>query len=330
MKTFIIAEAGVNHNGSLKNAFKLVDIAIAANVDAIKFQTFNPKLLASKHAETAPYQKNIDKSNSQLEMLTRINLSKEKQRKIFEYCNLKKIKFMSSPFDIESSEFLFELGLDTIKIPSGEITNLPLLRHIGKSGRKIILSSGLSTLSEVRNGLNVLINSGTDKEKITILHANSMYPSPIEDINLKAMLTIKEELKVPVGYSDHSLGIDVPIIAVALGATVIEKHFTIDKKMDGPDHKASLNPDELSLMVKKIRETETILGSEIKKPTKSEMVNITSVRKSIVASSAILKGELFTEDNIATKRPAVGLSPMLWDEVIGQRAEKNYEPDDFL
>jgi len=330
-KVFIIAEAGVNHNGHLELAKKLVDIACEAGVDAVKFQTFKAKNLVSKSAKMADYQKeNLKKETSQYEMLKQLELGFDEFIELKKYCNEKNIIFLSTPFDDESIEFLDNLGLEIFKIPSGEITNLPYLRKIGKSQKKVILSTGMSNLCDIENALNVLLEAGTKKENITILHANTEYPTPKEDVNLKAMLTIKEAFKVDVGYSDHTLGIEIPIAAVAMGASVIEKHFTLDKTMSGPDHKASLEPHELKAMTKAIRNIEIAFGDGIKKPSKSETKNIEIARKSIVAKCNIKKGEIFSEKNLTTKRPANGISPMRWDEVIGKVANKDYEEDERI
>ena len=330
-KVFIIAEAGVNHNGSLELAKKLVDVAYKAGVDAVKFQTFKAKNLVSKSAKMADYQKeNLKKETSQYEMLKQLELAFDEFIELKKYCNEKNIIFLSTPFDDESIEFLDNLGLEIFKISSGEITNLPYLRKIGKLQKKVILSTGMSNLCDIENALNILLQAGTKKENITILHANTEYPTPKEDVNLKAMLTIKEAFKVDVGYSDHTLGIEIPIAAVAMGASVIEKHFTLDKTMSGPDHKASLEPHELKAMTKAIRNIEIALGDGIKKPSKSETKNIEIARKSIVAKCNIKKGEIFSEKNLTTKRPANGISPMRWDEVIGKVANKDYEEDERI
>jgi len=330
-KVFIIAEAGVNHNGSLELAKKLVDVAYKAGVDAVKFQTFKAKNLVSKSAKMADYQKeNLKKETSQYEMLKQLELAFDEFIELKKYCNEKNIIFLSTPFDDESIEFLDNLGLEIFKISSGEITNLPYLRKIGKLQKKVILSTGMSNLCDIENALNILLQAGTKKENITILHANTEYPTPKEDVNLKAMLTIKEAFKVDVGYSDHTLGIEIPIAAVAMGASVIEKHFTLDKTMSGPDHKASLEPDELKAMVKAIRNIEIALGNGIKKPSKSETKNIEIARKVIVAKRNIKKGEKFSEENLTVKRAGKGISPMRWGEVIGKVADKDYNKDETI
>ena len=329
MSVFIVAEAGVNHNGSIELAKKLIDVASDAGVDAIKFQTFKANKLATKNASKAMYQKNTtNKNETQFDMLKKLELSVDSHKELISYCKSKKITFLSSPFDHESIELLKDLDLEIFKIPSGEITNLPYLRHIGKLNKKIFLSTGMSTIEEIKNALSVLINSGTKKDKITVLHANTQYPTPMEDVNLKAMVTIGKELNVNFGYSDHTLGIETDIAAVAMGASCIEKHFTLDCNMDGPDHKASLEPNQLKAMVKAIRNIEKALGSSIKKPSKSEMQNIKIVRKSIVAKTKIKKGEILNEQNLSIKRPGGGISPMKWDDVVGTKSVKDYNEDD--
>ena len=330
-KVFIIAEAGVNHNGSIKLAKKLIDVACKAGVDAVKFQTFKAKNLVSKNAQKAEYQKQTtDSEESQFDMIKKLELDVETHKELISYCNSQNIMFLSTPFDHDSIELLNDLGLEIFKIPSGEITNLPYLRHIGKLNKKVILSTGMADIGEIEDALDILIGAGTKKKNITVLHANTMYPTPMEDVNLKAMVTIGNAFDVAYGYSDHTLGIEVDIAAVAMGACCIEKHFTLDKTMDGPDHKASLEPDELVAMVKAIRNIEVALGSSIKKPSKSEMSNMQIARKSIVASSNIKKGEILTEKNIAVKRPATGINPMHWDEVVGTIATKDYQEDELI
>lgn len=330
-KVFIIAEAGVNHNGSLEMAKKMVEVAKEAGADAIKFQTFKAENLVTKNAMKAEYQKQTtNKNESQYEMIKQLELSFNDFKELKKYCDKKEIMFLSTPFDFESIDFLNNLGLEIFKIPSGEITNLPYLRKIGKLKKKIILSTGMADLGEIEDALDVLINVGTKRENITILHCNTEYPTSYEDVNLLAMNTIKEAFKVNVGYSDHTLGVEVSIAAVALGAKVIEKHFTLDKNMSGPDHKASLEPDELKTMIKAIRNVEMALGNGIKKPSKSELKNKEIARKSIVAKRDIKKGEIFTEENIAVKRPGNGISPMRWDEIIGKTAMKDYKEDEFI
>ena len=304
MSVFIIAEAGVNHNGSIDLAKKLIDVAVNSGADAVKFQTFTAKKLVRKDAQKAKYQKQTtDASESQFDMLKTLELDREAHKELMAYCQEKEIIFLSTPFDHESINLLNDLGLKTFKIPSGDITNLPYLRHIGSLGKQVILSTGMADLCEVGDALSILINAGTAKNNITVLHANTMYPTPMEDVNLNAMLTMQKEFGVSVGYSDHTLGIEVDIAAVAMGANVIEKHFTLDKSMEGPDHQASLGPQELKAMVSAIRNIEKALGSSQKKPSPSESENINIVRKSIVASKNIEKGEVLTVNNITVKRP---------------------------
>jgi len=330
-KTFIIAEAGVNHNGSIELAKKLIDVAVEAGVNAVKFQTFKADKLVLKYAPKAEYQKKTTcKNESQYEMIKKLELDIKTHKELISYCKQKGIMFLSTPFDHDSIELLNNLGLEIFKIPSGEITNLPYLRHIGSLKKRVILSTGMATLGEIEDALDVLISAGTLKENITVLHTNTMYPAPLEDVNLKAMQTIAYAFKVDVGYSDHTLGIEVPIAAVAMGAKVIEKHFTLSRDIKGPDHKASLEPDELKAMVKAIRNIELALGDGIKKPTVSEIPNIKIARKSIVAKKPIKKGEILTEENLTTKRPGNGISPMRWDEIIGTVASKDYEMDDLI
>ena len=332
MSVFIIAEAGVNHNGSIELAKKLIDVAVTAGVDAVKFQTFKAEKLVSKSASKAAYQKENmnDSDDSQFAMLKKLELDVGTHHELIAYCKQHNIMFLSTPFDHDSIGMLDELGLDIFKVPSGEITNLPYLRHIGKLNKQVILSTGMADIGEIEDALDVLIGAGTQKENITVLHANTMYPTPMEDVNLKAMQTIGHTFDVPYGYSDHTLGIEVDIAAVAMGATVIEKHFTLDKTMEGPDHKASLEPDELIAMVKAIRNIELALGSSVKKPSKSEKPNISVARKSIVASTTIQKGDVLSENNLTVKRPGNGISPMGWDDIVGTIAQKNYEVDELI
>ena len=329
--TIIIAEAGVNHNGSIELAKKLIDVAAEAGVDFVKFQTFKAGTLVTQAADKAEYQKEITNTNeSQFEMINKLELDRNAHETLIDYCKIKNIQFLSTAFDHDSIDLLDELNIPLFKIPSGEITNLPYLRHIGKMGKPIIMSTGMSTLDEVHNALNILIESGVEKEQITILHCNTEYPTPMKDVNLKAMLTIKDELGVNIGYSDHTLGIEVAISAVAMGATVIEKHFTLDRNMSGPDHAASLEPEELKAMVAAIRNIEKAMGGGEKKPSSSEIKNIPIARKSIVAKKIIKKGEGFSEENLTVKRPGTGLSPMLWDKIIGTRATKNFDLDELV
>jgi len=331
MSVFIIVEAGVNHNGSVELAKKLIDVASDAGANVIKFQTFKAENLVSKNAPKAEYQKETtDKQESQFDMIKKLELDIDTHKVLMQYCDKKNIMFLSTPFDHDSINMLNELGLEIFKIPSGEITNLPYLRHIGSLNKEVILSTGMADMGEIEDALDILTEAGTKKENITVLHANTMYPTPMEDVNLKAMVTIGNTFNVAFGYSDHTLGIEVDVAAVAMGATIIEKHFTLDKTMDGPDHQASLEPDELIAMVKAIRNIELALGSSVKKPTPSEQPNIAIVRKSIVTKRAIKMGEVLTEDNLAIKRPGTGISPMRWDEIVGSIATKDYKEDELI
>ena len=330
-KTFIIAEAGVNHNGSLSLAKKLIDQAAWAGADAVKFQTFKTENLVTESAQKAAYQKvSTDRKESQFAMLKKLELSDDAQRALLGYCKKNKIQFLSSPFDLDSVDFLAGLGLKIFKIPSGEITNLPYLRKVGKLGVKVILSTGMSYLNEVREAIEVLRSSGTRLKDIIVLHCHTEYPTDYKDVNLRAMRTMQKELNVTVGYSDHTPGIIVPAIAVALRACVIEKHFTLDRTMEGPDHKASLVPAELKAMVLAIRAAEQVLGDGIKKPTQVELRNKPIGRKSIVALKHIQKGEIFNEHNLTVKRPGTGIDPMSWDKILGTAAKKNFKPDQMI
>lgn len=331
MNVFIIAEAGVNHNGSITLAKKLIDVAAKSGANAVKFQTFKAEKLVSKTAEKADYQKQTtDLSESQFDMLNRLELDLNTHKELISYSKEKGIMFLSTAFDHNSIDLLNDLGLQIFKIPSGEITNLPYLRHIGLLNKNVILSTGMSSLEEIADALKILINSGTTKENITVLHANTMYPTPMEDVNLNAMKTIADAFDIEIGYSDHTLGIEIDIAAVAMGAKIIEKHFTLDREMEGPDHKASLEPSELKSMVDAIRNIEKAMGDGTKRPTKSEKPNIEIARKSIVTIKSIAKGERFTEKNIAVKRPGTGLSPMKWDSIVGTIAERDYKLDELL
>ena len=332
-KVIIIAEAGVNHNGDINLAKKLIDIAVEAGVDYVKFQTFKSESLVSKSAKKADYQieNTQDSTENQLQMLKKLELSHDQHQELINYCEQKNISFFSTAFDLESLVYLSKLGLSMVKIPSGEITNLPYLRKAASLFSEVIISSGMSTMKEISDALNVFIQSGISKGKITILHCNTEYPTPMQDVNLQAMLSIHKEFGVNVGYSDHTLGIEVPIAAVAMGAKVIEKHFTIDRNMPGPDQLASLEPNELKAMVRSIRNIElAISGNGIKEPSESEKKNIQIARKSIVANKNINKGEVFSDKNITTKRPGYGISPMRWDELIGQIAKKDFNADELI
>lgn len=331
MKTMVISEAGVNHNGDLGLAKKLIEVAAKSGADYVKFQTFNAERLVTKKARKARYQmRNSNSSESQFEMLKSLELSETMHRELIEESGVQGIGFISTAFDIESANMLLLLGQDIFKIPSGEITNLPYLRHIGSFGKKIILSTGMSNLQEVSDALEILEVSGTPKSQITVLHCTSAYPAPVSEVNLLAMQTIKENLDVAVGYSDHTLGIEVSLAAVALGATVIEKHFTLDRNLPGPDHVASLEPDELKSMVSQIRNIEVALGDGVKRAMPSELENLSLVRRSIVANSSIRKGEIFSELNLAAKRPGTGISPMRWDRIIGSRAIRDFHVDELI
>lgn len=331
-KTLIIAEAGVNHNGDIVKAKALIDKGAEAGVDYVKFQTFKAANLVTKQAKRAAYQdKNTQDNDSQYEMLKKLELSQKDHQELIDYCAQKGVKFLSTGFDFESLEFLAGLGITIAKVPSGEITNLPYLRKVATLFPEVIISTGMANITEIKDTVKVLTDNGVSKDKITVLHCNTEYPTPMEDVNLKAMLHIQRELGVPVGYSDHTLGIEVPIAAVVLGATVIEKHFTLDKTLPGPDHKASLEPDELKAMVTAIRNIEKAVGgSGLKKVSASEAKNKPIARKSIVASKFIRKGDLLTEENITVKRPGTGISPMQWDEVVGKTAKKDFEEDDLI
>lgn len=325
----IIAEAGVNHNGSMELAKEMVRKAKEADVDYIKFQTFVPKKLVSQYADKADYQKETTGGDqSQLQMLEKLVLTYDDFVELRDYCNEVGIGFISTPFDLDSIDFLETLNMDFWKVPSGEVTNLPYLEKIGKTGRDVVISTGMCEMSEIIDALKVLEESGTGK--ITVLHCNTEYPTPYGDVNLKAMLHIGRETEKTIGYSDHTLGIEVPIAAVALGATVIEKHFTLDKTMEGPDHRVSLEPEELKAMVSAIRHIEAGLGDGIKRRTASESKNVSVARKSIVAKKHIAKGEAFTEDNITVKRPGTGINPMKWYEVLGKTSDQEYAEDQMI
>lgn len=341
MRSIIIAEAGVNHNGDYTTALKMVDAAKEAGADYVKFQTAVPELVISEFAPQAQYQKeNTGIEESQLDMCRKIHLPLSAYASLRDYCQTKGIGFMSTPFDLTSIDLLEEIGQDYFKIPSGEITNLPYLRKIAEKGIPVIMSSGMSTIEEIATAIEILtgthsstpndFRSTISRDDIIVLHCNTQYPTPYSDINLRAMLTIAQELGVKTGFSDHSLGIEIPIAAAALGACVIEKHFTLSRSMPGPDHKASLEPDELKAMVDGIRHVEEALGDGNKQVTNSERPNIEIARKSIVATRLIKKGELLTEDNIYAKRPGNGVSPMRWDEAIGSPAIRDFYPDELI
>ena len=325
----IIAEAGVNHNGDFNLAKKMVDVAKAAGVDYIKFQTFVPKKLVSRFAEKADYQKETTEANeSQLQMLKKLTLTNENFIEIKRYCDEKNIGFLSTPFDLESIDFLEQFDMDFWKVPSGEITNLPYLEAIAKTKRKVIMSTGMCNIKEIEEAISIL--EKYDIPEIVLLHCNTQYPTPYKHVNLRAINTIKTLLGKTVGYSDHTQGIEILIAAVAMGATVIEKHFTLDKTMEGPDHIASLDPQELKSMVYSIRNVECAIGNGVKAPSPSEMTNKSVARKSIVASREIKRGEILTEENITTKRPGNGISPMKWYEVIGTIATRDFKEDELI
>ena len=331
VKTFIIAEVGVNHNGDLEQAYKLIDAAVTAGADAVKFQTFKTEKLVCKDAKKASYQiNNTEKEESQYDMLKKLELSYQDHLNLIEYCNQKDIEFISSPFDIESIQLLVKLKVGKVKVPSGEITNLPYLREIASSRLPIILSTGLSTLEEVQAALNVLFGNNVSRDDVWILHCSSEYPATISEVNLKAMSTLEESFNLKIGYSDHTKGIEVAVAAVALGAEIIEKHLTLSHDLSGPDHKASLVPKSFKEMVGSIRNIESAMGDGIKKPGISELNNIHVIRKSIYSACPIKKGECFTENNLITKRPAGGISPMFWDAVIGEQASKDYCKDELI
>lgn len=328
-KIFIIAEAGVNHNGDIEIAKKLIESASQAGADAVKFQTFRADKLVCRNAEKAEYQlKNTQSDESQFDMLKKLELTEEMHRQLIDECRKRKIQFLSTPFDLDSISLLERMGMQTYKIPSGEITNYPYLREIGRTGKPVILSTGMCELEEVKAAVRVLKENGSSE--ITLLHCNTEYPTPMQDVNLRAMQTLRDETGLPAGYSDHTQGIEVPIAAAAMGAVVIEKHFTLDRNMDGPDHKASLEPEELRSMVQAIRNIEIAMGDGIKRPSPSEKKNRDVTRKSIVAKKDIRKGEMFTEENLTAKRPGGGVSPMQWNDVIGLRADRDYEQDEMI
>lgn len=331
-KTLIIAEAGVNHNGDIKLAKQLIDVAANSGVDCVKFQTFKASKLVTESAGRAKYQNdNLRNNDTQFQMLKKLELSEEAHFVLNKYCQQKNIQFLSTGFDEDSLLFLKNLGITLAKIPSGEITNLPYLRLVAKLFPKVILSTGMANIEEIRDAVTVLIDNGLSRENLTILHCNTEYPTPMKDVNLCAMNHIKNEFGVDIGYSDHTLGIEVPIAAVTLGAKIIEKHFTLDRNLAGPDHKASLEPNELKQMVTSIRNIEKALsGSGFKEPSQSESKNKTIARKSIIASTNIQKGETFTNKNITIKRPGNGVSPMKWDEVIGETAKRNFITDELI
>lgn len=331
MSTMIIAEAGVNHNGDRGMARALIDAAADAGADFVKFQTFSAGALVTKGAAKANYQlATTGDDESQLQMLKRLELRPEDHEELIDYCRLRGIRFFSTAFDSESLKLLHSLDLGLYKVPSGEITNLPYLREIGARRSQVLLSTGMATLGEIESALESLIGAGTERNRITVLHCNTEYPTPMKDVNLRAMLGIRAAFGVAVGYSDHTNGIEIPIAAVALGATVIEKHLTLDRTLPGPDHAASLEPHEFKAMVAAIRNIESALGDGVKRPSSSEAKNTAIARKSIVAARQIRSGELFSTDNLAVKRPGAGISPMRWDEVIGRTAARDFSADELI
>ncbi|WP_281171909.1 N-acetylneuraminate synthase [Algoriphagus terrigena] len=331
-RVLIIAEAGVNHNGDIEQAKKLIDAAAESGSDYVKFQTFKASKLVTKSAGRADYQNsNTGNTDSQYEMLKKLELSEDAHLELISYCKSKSIKFLSTGFDLDSLGFLYNIGIDLFKIPSGEITNLPYLRKIASFNKPVVMSTGMASMGEVQEAFEVLLDGGIAKSDITVVHCNTEYPTPMEDVNLRAMNDIGRKLNVKIGYSDHTLGIEVPIAAVALGATVIEKHFTLDRNLPGPDHRASLEPAELKEMVRTIRNIErAISGSGIKEPSSSEIKNKFVARKSIIAVKPIRKGETLSESNLGVKRPGIGVSPMRWDEVVGSTAMKDFEPEELI
>ena len=326
-RVLIIAEAGVNHNGSMDNARRLIDAAAEAGADYVKFQTFKAAKLVSKAAKQAEYQeKNIGQKSSQFDMLKKLEISEEQHYELKKYAAEKNIRFLSTGFDEESLDFLDQLGMDLFKVPSGEITNYPYLKHIASKKKPVILSTGMTTLSDIENAMNVLLENGIPREAIQILHCNTEYPTPMSDVNLLAMNTIKAAFGVGVGYSDHTLGIEVPVAAVALGAEVIEKHFTLDKEMEGPDHKASLDPQELKNMVAAIRNVEKALaGTGFKQPSASEKKNMVVARKSIHLKDGLAKGTVIKAEDLLMIRPGDGISPFDMDKIVGRKAGADLE-----
>jgi N,N'-diacetyllegionaminate synthase len=331
VKTLIIAEAGVNHNGNESLALQLVDVAADAGADLVKFQTFKADRLVTTKAPKAAYQSQLTApQESQHAMLRRLELTRAMHETLIAHCKRRGIGFFSTGFDVESLDMLVDLGQDLFKIPSGEITNLPYLRHVARYGKRVILSTGMASLGDVEAALGALESAGTPRSSVTILHCTTEYPTAMADVNLRAMLTMRDAFGVEVGYSDHPPGIEIPVAAVAMGATVIEKHFTTDRTLPGPDHKASLDPGELAAMIVSIRNVERALGDGIKRPTLSESMNAPIARKSLVAAAAIRRGERLTEENVTVKRPGTGISPMRWDEVIGREAARDFAPDDLI
>lgn len=330
-RTLVIAEAGVNHNGSVDTALSLIDVAADAGADIVKFQTFKAKNLVTDTAKMAEYQKNnLGEEQSQLEMLKKLELSYDEHHVLIDRCKQRGIRFLSTAFDFESLSFLESLDMGLWKVPSGEITNLPYLERIGKFQQPVIISTGMADQKEIEEAMQVLKSVGLSRDKIIVLHCNTEYPTPMKDVNLRAMKKLGEIFEVCYGYSDHTMGIEIPIAAVALGAKVIEKHFTLSREMQGPDHKASLEPQELAAMIKAIRNIETAMGSDIKHPSDSEIKNRAVARKSIVAKKPIKAGEVFTEENLTTRRPGSGISPMKWHSIIGTKASQDYQENELI
>jgi N,N'-diacetyllegionaminate synthase len=330
-RCLIIAEAGVNHNGDLAIAKELIDSAAKAGADLVKFQTFSAAQLATSHVAMAEYQAaNVGKIVTQLEMLRKLELSPEDHQSLIAHCRLRGIGFFSTAFDIKSLDRLYNLGATRFKVPSGEISNLPYLTRLGSFGLPVILSTGMCNLSEIEAAIDALESSGLARDLITVLHCNTEYPTPFQDVNLNAMLSIKNAFRVAVGYSDHTLGVEVPVAAVALGARVVEKHLTLSREMPGPDHRASMEPGEFASMVRAIRNVELAMGDGIKRASESERKNIVLVRKSLVAITPISEGQAFSSENVGVKRPGTGISPMRWNEVMGRFARRNYAIDDLI
>ena len=329
MNVLVIAEIGVNHEGNLERALQLIDVAANAGADVVKFQTFRAKLLAAPSAPKAEYQDTVPGHN-QLDLLRSLELSDEDHRQLLRHCASRGVEFLSTGFDEASVDFLLSLSINRIKVPSGEITNLPLLRHIGGKRLPVLLSTGMANLGEIEGAIDALETSGTLRENVTVLHCTTEYPAPLDEVNLKAMKSISQALSVAVGYSDHTLGSEVAIAATALGAAVIEKHITLDRTLPGPDHAASMEPDDFAEMVKSIRAVEQAMGDGIKRPGKREGLNIPVARKSLVASIPIEKGEAFSSENLTAKRPGTGVSPMMWDDFIGRIAQRNYAADELV
>ena len=331
LRTLIIAEAGVNHNGDLGLAKKLIDVAKNAGVDYVKFQVGIPEFIVSRFAEKADYQKNTTgEAGNQLDMIRKISLTFDEHRQLMTYCEKVGVKYLCTPFDLPSIDFLDSCGMSFWKIPSGEISNFPYLRKIGQTGKPVILSTGMADVQEIHEAIDVLTKYGTLLNEIVLLHCTTEYPAPKNEVNLKAIETMHNEFGLRIGYSDHTEGIEIPIAAVAMGACVIEKHFTLNRAMEGPDHKASIEPDELIQMVKNIRNVEGALGDGLKEACESEKKNLKIARKSIVAAQNIGSGEIFTEDNITVKRPGSGISPMRWEEVLGKTAKRAFQPDELI